>query len=101
MLDKYAQKIIAAIYLSLELFIKKTKNSPKDETWQNERCHKALLDIYCTQKYQALNFATGIVNFNAIEILKEAKKQLCKVVKIEKYKYYQKVIDKLDHTNIF
>lgn len=54
-----------------------------------------------TQKYQDLDFADGIVSPYAIEILKQMKKQLCKVVKIEKYKHHQKIINKLDYTKIF
>lgn len=53
------------------------------------------------QKYQALDLGAGIMNPNAVEILKEARKKFCKIVKMEKCKYYQKVIDELDHTNIF
>ena len=100
-LDKLAQKVTAAIYLSLKLSIEKTKNSPRGEACWNEKCHKALLEMHRTQKYQALDFAAGIVNLHTAEIIKEARIKLCKVVKTEKQKYYQKLIDELDHKNIF
>ena len=99
-LDKFAQKATVAIHLSLELSTEKTKNAPRGEVWWNEKCHEALLEMCCTQKYQALDFAAGIVNPHAAEIFKEARIMLCKVVKKEKQNYYQKVIDELDHKNI-
>lgn len=54
-----------------------------------------------TQKYLALDKTAGIVNPDADAILQSAKTDLRKIVKTAKQKYYQKVIDSLDHQDIF
>lgn len=100
-LDHFAQKVNMAIYSSFELLIEKTKNSKKGEAWSNDDCRKALIAIYCIQKHKFLDFAAKIENLNAVKVLKDVRIKLYKMVKKAKQKYYQKVIDKLDHKNIF
>ncbi len=54
-----------------------------------------------TQKYQTFDRAAGIEDPNPSAVLKDVKSNLWKTVKKAKQKYYRKVIDGLDHQNIF
>lgn len=100
-LDKSAEVITKAIYPSLELSTERSKMSGKGEPWWNEDCRTCLQKMRKTQKHLALDKAAGIINPNADAILQSAKADLRKIVKTAKQKYYQKVIDGLDHQIIF
>ncbi len=96
-LDGSAEAITAAIYSRLELSTQKTKASKNGEPWWNEECRMSLRAVRQTQKYQAFDRAAGIEDLNAKAVLRETRLMLRKVVKGAKQKYYQKLIDRLDH----
>lgn len=100
-LDKNAEIITTAIFSSLELSTQKSSMSRKGKPWWNEECCTFLQKMHQTQKYQAFDRAAGIEDPNASAILKDVKSNLRKTVKKAKQEYYQKVIDGLDHRNIF
>ena len=54
-----------------------------------------------TQKYQTFDSAADIEDPNPSAVLKDVKSNLWKTVEKAKQKYYRKVIDGLDHQNIF
>ena len=75
--------------------------SRKGEPWWDEECRTFLQKMRQRQKYQTFDRAVGIEDPNANVVLKDVKSNLRKTVKKAKQKYYRKVIDGLDHQNIF
>lgn len=100
-LDKSAKIITTAIFSSLELSTQKSSLSRKGEPWWDEECRTSLQKMCQTQKYQTFDRVAGIVDLNASAVLKNIRSNLRKTVKKAKQKYYRKVIDGLDHQNIF
>ncbi len=75
--------------------------SGKRQPWCDKECRNSLQKMRQTQKYQTFDRAAGIEDPNANAVLKYIKSNLQKTVKKAKQKYYRKVIDGLDHQNIF
>ncbi len=100
-LDKNAKMITIAIFPSLKLSKQKSSMSKKGESWWNEDCRTSLQKMRQTQKYQTSDTTAGIEDSSASAVLKNVKSNLWKTVKKAKQKYYQKVIDGLDHQNVF
>lgn len=73
----------------------------KRKSWQDEQYRTFFQKICQTQKYQTSDRVAGIKDPNASIVLKDIKSNLQKTVKKVKQKYYRKVIDGLDHQNIF
>ncbi len=66
-----------------------------------DSCQKAVKNIRQLQQHQATNALAGIIDVNAPITFKKARNQLWKAVKGAKQEYYKKMLEELDHKNIF